>query len=319
MERLPVEALVEAWRNGARADEAVEAVTDGCARGIPTCGWSGEDFRRTGVPLVIAFHGAIDRAKRTVPPFEGRPLRAALAGRAHLVGVSDPALLVSQTLRVGWYAGSEDHPVPDQLTRVIEALARALGSTRVVLAGGSTGGHPAMVQSSRLPGSVAVVQNPILRISAYYRRTVAEYRATCWPHLDAAQPLAAATIDDVATCYAEDRQNAVVLLQNALDHHLFPQSIAFLAKLKNDRNRKALLYLSEVFEEYRGHSFPKAEWARWVRAAVEAPTIDVEDIAAAARRLQPAREKPGQPTDEVEDRDLRIADALYRAALQEVN
>jgi hypothetical protein len=276
------------------------------------------------VPLVVAFHGAIDRARREVPAFEGGPLRAALAGRAILLGIADPSLLRDPALRIAWYAGHEGFDVPGQIAALVQRLVAAWRVPRLVFASGSTGGHAALLQSARAPGSVAVVQNPIAHISGYSRGTVEQYRQVCWPALGAKQALSDATVDDVGSLYGEDLANSVVLLQNARDHHLYGQSLRFLQGVTSKRNRRALLYLSDHYADHEGHTFPRAVWTRWVLAAAEAPDIDVSTIASQAARAAeaagpgpaPAPQAP-RATPGPEARDLAWNARLLEQTLRE--
>jgi hypothetical protein len=265
-----------------------------------------------------------------VPAYEGGPLRAALAGRAILLGIADPSLLRDPALRIAWYAGHEGFDVPRQIATVVQRLCAAWRVARLVYASGSTGGHAALLQSARAPGSVAVVQNPIAHISGYSRGAVEQYRRTCWPSLPATQPLSDVTVDDVGALYGKDLANSVVLLQNARDHHLHGQSLRFLQGVTSKRNRRSLLYLSDFYADHEGHTFPRAVWTRWVLAAAEAPDTDVSTIAKqaaqqAAQPAAPAEPAPWSaaatrhPTPGPDARDLAWNARLLEQSLREVH
>lgn len=136
-----------------------------------------------GLPLIFFFHGAVNREVRSVPVFEGRFLRGAVDGT--IISLADPSLTCNDGLRACWYQGSESRNVSEDVALFIASCISELEPSRVVFAGGSIGGHPAMYHSYRVPGSVFVTQNPILAISRYNPRFVAEYRAACWPNLAA--------------------------------------------------------------------------------------------------------------------------------------
>lgn len=327
MRNLDAESYASAWRRGELADAASAVHAGDPLQALHLYSWSRPAATPEGVPLVVAFHGAIDHTKREVPAFEGGPLRAALAGRAILVGIADPSLRRDPALRIAWYAGHDGFDVPAQIAAVVQRLCAAWGVPRVVFAGGSTGGHPALLQSARLPGSIAVVQNPITRINGYYRGTVEQYRAACWPSLPLPAPLSDVTVDDVGTLYGEELGNAVILLQNARDHHLFGQSAPFLQAVRGKRNRAALLYLSGYYADHDGHSYPASVWSRWVRAAVEAASADREAIVAAfaAGRSAYARDEARPATSATrtgsappDARDLAWNTRLLEQTLHEV-
>jgi len=287
---------------------------------LPVRAWTGPAPATSSAPLVITFHGAIDRSLRTLPVFDGAPLRTSLDGRAWLLAIADPSLERDPDLRIAWYAGHEGADVQAAIGRTAVGLAQMLGASRVIFAAGSTGAHAALLQAARIPGSVAVVQNPIARISGYYSGPVADYRRVCWPALAKGDDLSTCTVEDVATLYAQEHSSTAILLQNARDHHLYKQSLAFLAKVKPGRNRENLLWLSDYFDEHAGHSYPRDRWGAWVRAAVDAPSTDANAIAVAAQKLLTSSGQSVSSREEdradADRRDLAWADDILNQALQ---
>jgi hypothetical protein len=253
-----------------------------------------------GTPLVVCFHGALDQAKRKVPAFEGRfLLMNGVAGEATIISIADPSMMRQRELRASWFAGDEETDTPAAIGALVSELVRSLEPVRLVFVGGSTGAHPALVQSFKVPGSVAVVENPILHISRYHARHVSKYRQVCWPRLAEKADLPASTYDNVADLYRKGHENAVVLLSNARDPHFWLQGAQLLNAIARSENRDRCLLYSDVFADYPGHSFPQSLWARWVKAACGAESASVADIGNryAVTLPAPSRERrPAEPS-----------------------
>lgn len=263
-------------------------------------------------PLVVCFHGAIDQTKRRVPAFEGRfLLMNGLRGEATIVSIADPSLGLHRELKAAWYAGNEGTDTPAAITALVAELVRVLEPDRLVFVGGSTGAHAALVQSFRVPSSVAVVENPILHISGYNPRHIAEYRKFCWPRLARTASLPASVNDNVATLYARGHDNTVVLLNNTRDPHFWVQSGEFLNAIRRGQGRNRCLLYSDFFAEYPGHSYPAAVWARWVRAACGAPGTSVADIGQYHSENLPAPDRERTPAKPAAS-DIETAQRIYR-------
>jgi len=233
------------------------------------------------LPLVICFHGSVNREKMAIPVFEGRFLLGRLAGLANVVSISDPSLARADDLRACWYAGDESHDVPKSIRKAVSGLIDGLNPKRVIFVGGSTGGHAALLQSLYVPGSIAIVENPILLISKYHPKTVADYRSLCWPKLAENDALPSRCNENLAEAYADAicADNLVVYLQNSRDHHLFPQTIAFLHAIGSSQFNKRLMLIAEFFKDYPGHSYPAKTWASWVWAACKSNVCSLAAIA----------------------------------------
>jgi hypothetical protein len=181
-------------------------------------------------------------------------------------------------LRAAWFAGDAVTDTPNAIAALVVELVSRLLPDRVVFVGGSTGAHAALVQSIRVPGSVAVIENPILHISRYSPRHIAEYRQFCWPQLPRTAALPASVNDNAAGLYANGFANTVVLLNNTRDSHFWSQASGLLNAIGSGDGRDRCLLYSDFFADHPGHSFPPAVWARWVLAACGAPSPSIADI-----------------------------------------
>lgn len=239
-----------------------------------------------GRTLVVTFHGAIDQTRRGFPIYEGGWAVRPLAGTDTVVlAIADPSLWLAPELTAAWYAPNHLLDVPRALKGFLAALRETLAPRRTIFAGGSTGGHAALVQAA-LAGpageSVCIAFNPITRISHYYSGHIARYLAACWPGVDKVSDLPESFLDDCAVPWRAGPKSgakpgsALILLQNATDHHLQRQGLAFAAQVGDP---KQMLFLSSFFPDAIGHAFPAAERAVWLVAAVRAPAADARAIA----------------------------------------
>jgi hypothetical protein len=231
-------------------------------------------------PLVVTFHGGVNRERRSIPVFQSTI--DPLDGRATVLALADPTLSLAPDLAQAWYAGSASNSVPATIAELLDAVIERLEPSRLVFASGSAGGHPALFHSFYRPGSICLVQNALSCISRYERHHNLAYRKACWAELEADAPLSSVIQDDVGQLYRRGHQNSVIWLQNALDP-LVPRQLAFF--MRDVVARENFLLMSEYFPGFSGHSYPRRVWAAWIQAAVDAPTASVGDVAAAASPL----------------------------------
>ncbi|MBN1607791.1 MAG: GSCFA domain-containing protein [Polyangiaceae bacterium] len=234
--------------------------------------------RRGGrrAPLLFQFHGAVDREKRQVPTFQGVEWRGSIRGT--FISIADPSLQLTDSLRACWYQGSEHRNVPQEIADLVAACIGRLKPSRVVFSGSSVGAHAALYHSHRVPKSVCVVCNPIVCISRYVQDHIDDYRRTCWPSLQADEPLSKVITDDVSDLYAPGHANAVICLANGMDHHFRRQLAPFLARLTDSRR---VAVLSFAFPELRPHDFPRRLWRDWLSAVMGAKSSSLTDLLSA--------------------------------------
>ena len=231
-------------------------------------------------PLVVTFHGGVNRERRSIPVFQS--MLVPLEGRATVLALADPTLPLASYLAQAWYAGSAYSSVPTIIAELLDAVVKRLEPSRIVFASGSAGGHPALFHSFHHPGSICLVQNALSCISRYERDHNLNYRKACWPELTADEPLSSVIQDDVGQLYRSGHQNSIIWLQNATDP-LIPRQLAYF--LRDIVTSENFLLMSEYFPGFLGHSYPRRVWATWIQAAVDARTSSVVDVAAVADRL----------------------------------
>lgn len=282
------EAFLEALRSGtirggAECRSPIATTEDGRPLTLPVKLLRRPEGPLHDRPLVVVFHGAVDRKKRGFPYYGGGYALDALGETDALVlSISDPSLWLSPRLRTAWYAANRYADVPRAIHEFLFAVTAILSPSRLIFTGNSTGGHPALAQSARFEDCVCVVSNPIARISRYHSQAVERYLSTCWGPAAAARrdgdALPGGVLDDCGTIYRNGHRHSLIVVQNATDPHLLLQAVPFAARI---RDPERLLFLSAFFPGSIGHVVPHALMARWLLAATRARTAACPDIAQA--------------------------------------
>lgn len=267
---------------------------------------------RAPAPLIIFFHGAVNRDSTTVPVFEGAFSAVPFRRTANVISIADPTLEAYPQLKTSWYAGSRGMDIPNALRELIAGLVAELEPSRVVFAGGSTGGHPAIYQAAYVPNSVALVCNPIGIISHYNPAHISEYQEFCWGGVRGEE----LPYTDRATApYQPKTSPTVIFLCNSRDLHFSQQSALLHADLYARTRSRNVAVVSTFFTSHPGHSFPPPVWVAWLKAAIAAPTPAFADIgekfetAAAMPQAQP-------PVKSYSPSDIALAQRVYQQAAQ---
>ena len=103
--------------------------------------------------LLIIFHGAFDRKKRKMPPFE--PFAKNLKNVTQL-SVSDPSMQIDKTHEASWYSGHEGFESQKILPDLFSEIVEQGQFDRVVFLGGSSGGFASLFYSSLINKSVSI-------------------------------------------------------------------------------------------------------------------------------------------------------------------
>lgn len=119
-----------------------------------------------GTTLTVMLHGATDRARTKLPLFQRLRFQKTL-NAGPTVCFSDPTLDLSSELRLGWYLGSDQVALADEIVTATRALALSLGCKDVVFQGSSGGGFAALQMGARFPGSHVVALNPQTDVRQY--------------------------------------------------------------------------------------------------------------------------------------------------------
>lgn len=278
--------------------------------------------------LVVVFHGAVNREKRSFPAFG--PYMRGIDNHAHQIAFADPTLALSDRLTISWFAGSASMPLQSVLVSAIERLRAELEITRLIFVGGSGGGFAALYYSWHFPGSVAVAYSPQTVLSNYGQTLRDRYSDVAWP--EGVEPVGVAPTLDLRDLYGRSIDNLVLYLQSYDDRsHLFDQMLPFLDSIPRPSRDRILTYISYWGKPGHSGSVPVSEVARWVRIVLALETPCVEDIRdkyyemylsgdifsskKPVERVLGRAKKPGIPQDLSVERQ-RLADRLARETLQ---
>lgn len=200
---------------------------------------------------LVTFSAALTKnAAPTVPIFSGRRTTSNL--EANILMISDPSLILSKELMLGWYAGnSELGEVQSEISRIIKLFR---GNSRLVLFGASGGGFAALDQAVRIPGSTALVINPQTDITKY--PYFPKYKSLVWAGKFAGAtetelPIRTQVVDE----YSKPVESSVIYVQNTEDeHHYVDQMRPFRENLHDDNT---VIFVERDLGQ--GHFGPDAE------------------------------------------------------------
>ena len=162
------------------------------------------DANVTFVPFAAAL--GVKRV-RDLPFFGGMSTSAHLTSNTILI--SDPSLILSDRLGLGWYAGSNQQvDLQRKITLIIKKLA---GDSRLVFFGASGGGYAALEQALQFENSTALVTNP--QVDMRRSPSFKNYAKIAWDGLDemTKEP---PVIYEVLDAYSRQTSARVVYLQN---------------------------------------------------------------------------------------------------------
>lgn len=234
--------------------------------------------------LVVALHGATNRAKKELPRFEWfRTLRGEAVSSMY---VSDPLLEADPTLELAWYVGRFSYDLHASLAGLIERTAKSVGARRVVILGSSGGGGFAALQiATFIKGSLALPFNPQTALARYrvggsglgaQRKFLSIVMPELAPDVsleklpdgvDWSAPLSGRL--SAVRRYSDPCANFVYFVQNVNDvPHLEGHCEPFRSVIGGGANESRVRF--DLYEGPVGHNPPStAEFYRTLRAALE--------------------------------------------------
>lgn len=208
-------------------------------------------------PLVVAFHGALNRAKYRLPAFQRRRSLEEL-GYPFLI-IADHSLDRDPTLSLAWYLSGADKGYFESLANFVDNVHKAV-SAPPLLVGSSGGGFAALKVAANLPHSQVLAFNPQVDLREYYPRFVEHaVRALALPSIE--DPLFRVTNSDLA---AHER-DSIWFVRNRGDRHHWEHHVQ---PLTESAHAQGIFRVEEV-DWGRGHKSPDSEeFKRLVRARV---------------------------------------------------
>jgi hypothetical protein len=118
------------------------------------------DIKEHGRPLIVFGQGMAHRDQYTLPRFQRMDWSSSF--EENILIINDPTLFQDERLKLGWCLGNSEYYVLPRLTEIVSMAAEQLGISQrsVMFYGSSAGGFTSLMMSSRLPGSIAFVNNP---------------------------------------------------------------------------------------------------------------------------------------------------------------
>ncbi|WP_284979719.1 hypothetical protein [Arthrobacter sp. fls2-241-R2A-200] len=165
---------------------------------------------------VVFFQGAIDKTW-TLPAFGGMGVSKDVP--VNRVFISDPSLVLTDRLNLGWFVGNSRMNTQQHLLAIIRHIADVWGDQRLVFFGASGGGFASLFFSAHFPGSLAIVSNPQTDIAKYELPAVERFAEVCYGVTgeDPMSQLPDGATTNLVDLYRTPRGNTVAYMQNSAD------------------------------------------------------------------------------------------------------
>jgi len=200
------------------------------------------------LPLVIYFHGAIDRNKRKTPVFQ--PFLN-ITG-CHQLSIYDPTLDIDASLRAGWYIGFNNKNIQKILTEFFKEIKRIINYSTLVFVGSSVGGFAALFFGSQFKDSYVLTFNPQTDITKYYPGHYKEFLSAAFPKKDESCILK--NTFSLIDLYKDKCETNIYYYQSkGDDFHIKNHFLPFLQILP----RELFLRSNFFFSDEDGHKPPK--------------------------------------------------------------
>jgi pimeloyl-ACP methyl ester carboxylesterase len=193
---------------------------------------------------VVFFHAAIE-SHYSLPVTTG--LGISVDAPVNRILISDPSLMVTDSLNLAWFLGSQNQRLESSLEDVIHRLYTAhANARRLVFFGASGGGFAALNYSRRFPESLAIATNPQTNIAKYVPAHVDRYLRACFdvPFPSGLKALPHSLTTDLTRVYSQSLHNSVAYIQNGGDvSHVNDHLGPFLEALHPDND--VLVFLKD--------------------------------------------------------------------------
>ncbi|HCH27811.1 MULTISPECIES: hypothetical protein [Psychrobacter] len=221
--------------------------------------------------LVVAPNGAVDRKKYELPVFARWNYQNIF--NSSILSISDPALLLDDSLRIGWFAGTNQLDITQFVSEVIIKVADKLGIThdKIIFWGSSSGGFASILLASKIDGSSFVSINGQSAINNYYAGHVEDYRKVFDSQSSIGEilqnyPSRWSIITALDDSYKKGLSTRGIVVQNTIDEmhylkHYTPFCEHFNVPLEGGKSGTRELW-SLLFEHQKGHGPETADIAK---------------------------------------------------------
>lgn len=237
-------------------------------------------FRRGGKHakgVIFIFHGAIGNNRRKIPHFA--PFLPGLDTQCHQISISDPTTAKFPGFPAAWYAGHSGFYLQRVLPDILQKITSALGASKTIYVGGSSGGFAALYYSWHHPGSATVAAGPQTNLRVHNQRPITTYRTSCWPEMGQNEELLNVICSDVGQLYGQKFDNLVVYIQSSGDRaHIFTHLTNFLSHISGSRPDRFILHADFWGRLRHGNAVPGISILPWVRAYLRSPSLLADDL-----------------------------------------
>lgn len=208
--------------------------------------------------LLVISHGALPRAKYTVPRFEW--LATLSARDESRIFLSDTALEEHADLELSWFTGNASDDLTARYAEVVSEAAKQMGATRIVFMGGSGGGFASLSLAAKVPGSRALVFNPQTVIRNYWNNSVDKFQTTLFPEMKDRSGLTSLGSRVDATRLPQPEAHQIIYVQNDddtlhVEKHLTPFALRNRIPVRTGVSENGNLSL--ILEHFAsGHNMP---------------------------------------------------------------
>jgi hypothetical protein len=185
----------------------------------PAVYYAGKEQQR----LFVMLSAATRRNEQRLPVFNRWTWAETKKFPGHVLCVADPTLELHDEMNLGWYLGTDEHDVSEELSRFIRRFAEALGipEDKIVIWGSSGGGFSALAVTSHIEKATAVAINAQTDVFAYeIARYIETVKRCCFRNQTATQIQEHfGTRVNMAQAWRNNRSSRAILIQNKLDTH----------------------------------------------------------------------------------------------------
>lgn len=221
--------------------------------------------------LIVTPNGAVDRKKYELPVFARWNYQNIF--NSSILSISDPVLLLDDSLRIGWFAGTNQLDIAQFVSEVIIKVADKLGIThdKIIFWGSSSGGFASILLASKIDGASFVSINGQSTINNYYAGHVEDYRKVFDSESSIDEilqnyPSRWSIITALDDSYKKGLSTRGIVVQNTIDEmhylkHYTPFCEYFNVPLEGGKSDTRELW-SLLFEHQKGHGPETTEVAK---------------------------------------------------------
>ncbi|SFK18369.1 Heparinase II/III N-terminus [Halobacillus dabanensis] len=216
-------------------------------------------LRETSERLLIMNNGAYNAEKNNPPIFQRHSWMNKIIGS--VIIVSDPTLYLGK-INLGWGQGTKERFYLKEIANILNRILSKVNyePDKVQFYGSSAGGFMSMYLATLVEGSTAIVNNPQIDVSKYYKQHVEAMYKCSYPQMDRDEITQEYKVRlSLVELFKEyDYIPKIYYLQNlACKHDVSNHLLALLEGIKNRKDKNHILF-NFYHNEQEGH-LPKGK------------------------------------------------------------